>query len=57
MWHMDIKKFLKYEKRKKNVLILYLFHEDYIQPEATSSSPQFNLILYLFHEEDFVIAL
>ena len=54
---MDIKKFLKYEKRKKNVLILYLFHEDYIQPEATSSSPQFNLILYLFHEEDFVIAL
>jgi hypothetical protein len=21
-------------------LILYLFHEDYIQPEATSSSPQ-----------------
>jgi hypothetical protein len=23
------------------ILILYLFHEDYIQPEATSSSPRF----------------
>jgi hypothetical protein len=27
-------------------LILYLFHENYIQPEATSSSPQQIIITY-----------
>jgi hypothetical protein len=31
------------------ILILYLFHEDYIQPEATSSSPHFLRPLQWYH--------
>ena len=30
--------------QQMNNLILYLFYEDYIQPEATSSSPQQDLM-------------
>ena len=30
-------------------LILYLFQEDYIQPEATSSSPRRIFIVYIFY--------
>ena len=34
-------KIIKFTSQSFLILILYLFHEDYIQPEATSSSPRF----------------